>query len=60
VKGWQRYMQSKRLKELAEENDVENLAQLYTIVKYTKLSHQEHSRNILDYLFRQNFMNNNH
>ncbi|MCK4800383.1 MAG: nitroreductase family protein [Anaerolineales bacterium] len=58
VKGWQRYMQSKRLKELAEENNVENLAQLYTIVKYTKSSHQEHSRNLLDYLFHQNFMNN--
>ena len=58
VKGWQRYMQSKRLKELAEENNLENLAQLYTIVKYTKASHQAHSRKLLDYLFHQNFMNN--
>jgi len=58
--GWLRYMQSKRLKELAQEHGVENLAQLYTIVKYTKASHQEYSTKILDYLSQQDFMNNAH
>jgi len=57
-KGWVRYMQSKRLKELAQEHGVENLAQLYTIVKYTKSSHQEYSSKLLDYLSLQDFMNN--
>ena len=50
----------KRLKKLAQEHGVENLAQLYTIVKYTKASHQEYSTKILDYLSQQDFMNNAH
>jgi hypothetical protein len=58
VKGWQRYMTSARLRRLVEQNEVRNLAQLYTIVKYTRTSHQQHSRKILDYLSDQNFMNN--
>jgi nitroreductase len=57
-KGWLRYMQSKRLKELAQKHSVENLAQLYTVVKYTKSSHQEYSNKLLDYLSIQDFMNN--
>jgi nitroreductase len=57
-KGWFRYMQSKRLKELAQKHSVENLAQLYTVVKYTKSSHQEYSNKLLDYLSIQDFMNN--
>jgi len=57
-KGWLRYMQSKRLKELARKHSVENLAQLYTVVKYTKSSHQEYSNKLLDYLSIQDFMNN--
>ena len=57
-KGWLRYMQSKRLKELAQKHSVENLAQLYTVVKYTKSSHQEYSNKLLDYLSLQDFMNN--
>ena len=56
--GWQRYMQSNRLKILVQESGVENLAQLYTTVKYNKPSHQNYSRKILDYLSQQNFMNN--
>jgi len=57
-KGWLRYMQSRRLKELAQKLGVENLAQLYTVVKYTKSSHQEYSNKLLDYLSLQDFMNN--
>ena len=56
--GWYRYMQSNRLKKLVLESGVVNLAQLYTTVKYTKPSHQDYSRKILDYLSQQDFMNN--
>ena len=58
VAGWKRYMQSRRLKILVQESGVENLAQLYTTVKYNKSSHQDYSRKILDYLAQQDFMNN--
>jgi nitroreductase len=58
TKGWNRYMQSEWLKQQADQNKVENLAQLYTIVKYTRGSHQEYSRRLLDYLSKQDFMNN--
>jgi hypothetical protein len=57
-KGWQRYMQSKWLKEKSQESGVKNLAQLYTTVKYTKPSHQGYSSKLLDYLSHQDFMNN--
>jgi len=57
--GWQRYMQSTRLKNLAKEHGVKNLAQLYTTVKYTKETHQKYSSKILEYLTQQGFMNNN-
>ena len=58
IKGWQRYMQSKWLREQVEEKGVENLAQLYTEVKYTRTSHQEFSRKLLTYLENQEFMIN--
>jgi len=57
LKGWERYMKSAWLKEQAEDNAVENLAQLYTRVKYTRSSHQEISSRILAYMTRQDFMN---
>ena len=56
IKGWERYMKSPWLREQVEEHQVENLAQLYTRVKYTRESHQEYSIRILDYLERQDFM----
>jgi hypothetical protein len=55
--GWERYMQSKRLKKLAQEFQVENLAQLYTVVKYSRDSSQSYSNKILEYLSHQDFMN---
>ncbi len=58
IKGWQRYMKSKWLREQVEEKGVENLAQLYTEVKYTRTSHQEFSRRLLTYLENQEFMIN--
>ena len=51
VKGWLRYMQSPRLRKMIEEAGVENLAQVYSIVKYTRESHQ-----VLNYLKEQEFM----
>jgi nitroreductase len=58
VKGWDRYMSYPDLRQMIEESGVENLAQVYTIVKYTRESHQEFSQKVLDYLAQQDFMNN--
>lgn len=57
-KGWQRYMAVPKLKQMTEELGLKNLAQIYTIAKYTKESHQEFSQTVLNYLEKQNFMNN--
>lgn len=56
--GWDRYMNSKWLREKVEEYGVENLAQIYSVVKYTRESHQKISRTVLAYLEQQGFMNN--
>jgi hypothetical protein len=42
---------------MVEESGVKNLAQIYTVVKYTRESHQHFSRKVLDYLAEQDFMN---
>ena len=57
VKGWERYMTFPRLRKMIEESDVENLAQIYTTLKYTKEKHQRYSENILNYLKAQDFWN---
>ena len=56
--GWDRYMANKWLREMVAEHGVENLAQIYTVLKYTKDSHQESSQQVLAYLAEQGFMNN--
>ncbi|RSD22316.1 nitroreductase family protein [Mesobacillus subterraneus] len=58
INGWNRYMDNPRLKEMTEQLGLKNLAQIYTIAKYTKESHLEFSQTVLKYLERQNFMNN--
>lgn len=58
VKGWERYMNSARLRRLVKEAGVETLAELYTTVKYTREGYQEISRRLLTTLQRQDFMNN--
>jgi nitroreductase len=58
IKGWERYMKSDWLKNQVETHAIENLAQLYTKVKYTRPTHQEISSRIQAYLTGQNFMNN--
>jgi nitroreductase len=57
IKGWDRYMSFPRLRKLIEESGVENLAQVYTAVKYTRESHQAFSQTVLAYLKKQSFMN---
>jgi len=56
TKGWERYMSIPQLRQMVEDAGVENLAQLYTTVKYTRESHQDFSQNVLDYLAKQNFL----
>lgn len=58
VKGWQRYMTFPRLRQMIEESGVENLAQVYTELKYTRESHQHYSKVVLDYLEEQDYMHN--
>jgi nitroreductase len=53
--GWDRYMSMPRLRELVEEHDVKNLAQIYTVVKYTREGHSRYTRTVLDYLKKQGF-----
>lgn len=54
--GWERYMNSPKLRQLIQESGVENLAQIYTVVKYTPEGQAEYSRRLLDYLERQGFL----
>ena len=57
LRGWERYMSYPRLRKMIVDAGVENLAQVYTEVKYSRRSHQEFSRKVLNYLKAQNFMN---
>jgi hypothetical protein len=54
--GWERYMASPRLRRRVEAAGVENLAQIYSVVKYTREKHQGFSKTVLDYLAEQEFM----
>lgn len=54
--GWDRYMSIPRLRTLVEEAGVANLAQIYTVVKYTREGHTRYTKNVLDYLKRQGFL----
>ena len=57
-KGWDRYMSNPRLKELVEKNNVKNLAQLYSQVKYTTQTHKTFSQTVLNLLKQQDFFTN--
>jgi nitroreductase len=56
TRGWKRYMSYPRLRRMIEDAGVENLAQVYTVVKYTRQSHIEFSRKVLQYLIKQDFL----
>jgi len=58
TKGWERYMSFPELRRLIEGSGVENLAQVYTALKYTRESHREFAQTVLNYLQAQDFMNN--
>ena len=58
TRGWERYLKSPRLRKLVEESGVENLAQMYTVVKYTRKGYQGHSQNVLRTLEEKGFMKN--
>ncbi|MCP4968570.1 MAG: NADPH-dependent oxidoreductase [bacterium] len=54
--GWERYMSNPDLRRLIEEADVENLAQIYTVVKYTPEGQAKYSASLLTYLREQGFL----
>ena len=57
LRGWERYMSFPRLRAMIADSGVQNLAQVYTVVKYTRESHQAFSETVLSYLRQQGFMN---
>lgn len=56
VEGFKRYMENPELKELILKSEVENLAQVYTKLKYTRESHIEYSKVVTDYLHKSMFL----
>ena len=57
TRGWERYMSYPELRLMIEQSGVRNLAQVYTVVKYTRESHMAFSETVLDYLRQQGFLN---
>ena len=57
LRGWERYMSFPRLRAMIADSGVTNLAQVYTVVKYTRESHQEFSEAVFGYLREQGFLN---
>ncbi len=57
TRGWQRYMSYPELRLMIEASGVRNLAQVYTVVKYTRESHMAFSETVLHYLRQQGFLN---
>ncbi len=55
ISGMKRYKSDPELKKMIEQYQAENLAQVYTKVKYTKESHQKYSKDVLEFLFEQGF-----
>jgi nitroreductase len=58
IKGWERYQKSQWLRDQIAEKGIQNLAQLYSEVKYTQQSSQGYSNKLLALLKKQDFMNN--
>jgi nitroreductase len=56
VEGWNRYMALADLREAILESGVENLAQVYTDIKYTAPDNARFSRDLLEVLARQGFL----
>lgn len=58
TEGWKRYAEFPHLKAQMEASGVENLAQVYSQLKYTRETHTGYSQNVLEYLKSQEFMEN--
>ncbi|MES2962651.1 MAG: nitroreductase family protein [Bdellovibrionota bacterium] len=56
VTGWKRYLESPELRKKIEDSGVENLAQVYTKLKYTRESHVEYSRAVTTCLEERGFL----
>jgi nitroreductase len=56
LSGMKRYKSDPRLKSIIEESGVENLAQVYTKVKYSRESHITYSKNVMECLANQGFI----
>lgn len=54
--GMKRYNSSPELRKLIDKSGIENLAQIYTKVKYTEESHIKYSQDVLNCLKDQGFM----
>jgi len=54
--GWKRYQSFPQLRDLIRESGVENLAQVYTDVKYPREGNRRISRALMDALARQEFL----
>jgi len=56
TEGWNRYMEYPELAARIRDSGVENLAQVYTTVKYTREHNREVSRALMEALRRQGFL----
>lgn len=56
TKGWERYMAVPELRSMVEKSGVQNLAQIYTKLKYTRKSHLDYSETVTSFLKVQGFM----
>lgn len=59
TEGMKRYLTHPELKKMIEDSGVENLAQVYSKVKYTKESHIKYSEDVMACLSGQGFLNHN-
>ena len=58
VDGWKRYEENPALADKMKQQGVKNLAQIYTQLKYTKEFNLECSKDLLETLIQQGFMEN--
>ncbi len=58
IEGWNRYMEFPELADRIRQSGVDNLAQVYTRIKYPRESNTRFSSELLDCLERQGFMRN--
>ena len=56
-KGMKRYNDNQELREMIKKSGVKNLAQVYTKVKYTRESHIKYSKDVMECLQNQGFIN---